>query len=164
MPPFPSIANPDFLALASDDFLEATVRRGRPGRRMPAWGEKEGGLRPPEIAAVLAHVRSLGGGAPPAPDGRPARWIHGDPKAGERLFAVQCAGCHGREGEGSEGPALKNPVLLASATDTFLVETILRGRRGTAMQGFARPTPVRPALDWKDVESIVSFLRTWEVK
>lgn len=164
MPPFPSIANPDFLSLASDDFLLASIRRGRPGRRMPAWGEKEGGLRPPEIAAVLAHVRSLGGGVRPASDGRSARWVQGDPGTGERLFAAHCSGCHGRAGEGSEGPALKNPVLLESATDTFLVETILRGRRATAMQGFADPTPVRPALDRSDVESIVAFLRTWEVK
>jgi cytochrome c oxidase cbb3-type subunit 3 len=164
MPPFPSVANPDFLSLASDDFLRAAVQRGRPGRRMPAWGDGEGGLRPSEIAAVLAHLRRLGGGARPDPDGRPARWVRGDPRTGERLFAVHCTGCHGQGGEGGEGPALKNPVLLESATDTFLVETILRGRRGTAMQGFAGPTPVRPSLERDDAESIVAFLRTWEVK
>jgi hypothetical protein len=40
MAAFPAIGNPDFLAVASDRFLAATVTHGRPGRRMPAWGEK----------------------------------------------------------------------------------------------------------------------------
>jgi mono/diheme cytochrome c family protein len=39
---FSSIANPDFLSLASDEFLLETLRRGRPGRKMPAWGEMDG--------------------------------------------------------------------------------------------------------------------------
>jgi mono/diheme cytochrome c family protein len=164
MPPFPAVGNPDFLQAASDEFLLASIQRGRPGRRMPAWGEKEGGLRPPEVAAVLAYLRRLGGGLRPAAKRGPARWVQGDPQAGQRQFAAFCAGCHGRTGEGGEGPALRNPVLLASATDTFLVETIRRGRRGTAMQGFAEPTPNRPALDGNDIESIIAFLRTWEVK
>ena len=164
MPPFPAIGNPDFLELASDDFLLASIRRGRPGRRMPAWGEKEGGLRPPEIAEVLAYLRQLGGGKRPAAERGPARWVQGDPQAGQRQFAAYCAGCHGQKGEGGEGPALRNPVLLTSAADTFLVETVRRGRRGTAMQGFADPTPTRPALDRRDIESIVTFIRTWEVK
>ena len=39
--PFPAIANADFLAVATDEFLEETITAGRPGRRMPAWGESE---------------------------------------------------------------------------------------------------------------------------
>lgn len=161
MPPFPAIGNPDFLALASDDFIAGTVRGGRPGRRMPAWGEKEGGLRPGEIAEVVSHVRRLGGVAPVA-DRRPPRWVQGDAKEGIRLFTAYCASCHGPKGEGKEGPALNNKVLLASATDTYLTETIRRGRRGTEMEGFANPSTVRPALIGSEIESIVTYLRTWE--
>jgi mono/diheme cytochrome c family protein len=162
MPPFPSIANPDFLALAPDAFIAETIRQGRPGRRMAAW-DRDGGLTPAEIVAVVAHIRHLGG-ARQEPDGKPPRWVEGDPEAGKRLFAASCAGCHGPQGQGSEGPALRNKVLLATATDTFLVETIRRGRRGTAMEGFAGPTIVRPALAPSEIESIVAFLRTWEEK
>jgi mono/diheme cytochrome c family protein len=161
MPPFPAIGNPDFLALASDAFITATVRGGRPGRRMPAWGEKEGGLRPAEIVEVVSHVRRLGG-ARPEPDRKPPRWVRGDPKEGIRLFAAYCASCHGPRGEGGEGPALNNKVLLANATDTYLTETVRRGRRGTAMEGFGNPSTVRPALAGGEIESIVTYLRTWE--
>lgn len=161
MPGFPSNTNPDFLALASDEFLAGTVRRGRPGRRMPAWGEKEGGLRPEEIREAVAYLRELGGVAA-TPETRPRRWVKGDAAEGGRIFASVCAGCHGARGEGGEGPALHNQVLLATATDTYLVETISRGRRGTAMAGFLAPSPARQALAGAEIESLVAFLRTWE--
>lgn len=164
MPPFPAIGNPDFLALASNAFIEETVRRGRPGRRMPAWGEKEGGLRAEEIRAVVAHVRSLGGGVGPLADARPARWLRADAREGERLYASHCASCHGAEGEGREGPALRNPVFLSTATDSYLVETIRRGRSGTSMPAFGRSTPTSPQLADAEIESIAAFIRTWEVK
>jgi mono/diheme cytochrome c family protein len=162
MPPFPAIGNPDFLALASDAFITGTVRSGRPGRRMPAWGEKEGGLRPTEIVEVVSYVRRFSGGVRPEADRKPPRWVRGDPKEGIRLFTAHCASCHGPRGEGGEGPALNNKVLLANATDTYLTETIRRGRRGTAMEGFANSSTVRPALATAEIESIVTYLRTWE--
>jgi mono/diheme cytochrome c family protein len=162
--PFPAIGNPDFLAVASDAFLRATIEGGRPGRRMPPWGDKGGGLRPDEIGAVVAHLRSLDGGKAPEPDPRPPRWARGDVPAGQRLYASACAGCHGKAGEGGEGPALKNPVLLANATDTYLAETIRRGRRGTAMEGFATPSATRATLAGPEIESVVAFIRTWETE
>ena len=159
MPAFPAIGHPDFLALATDDFVAATIRQGRPGRRMPAWGSAASGLRPEEIDAVVGYVRTLGG-VSPVPDLRPSRWAAGDAAAGEQLFARACASCHGPEGIGGEGPMLANPVLLGSATDTYLFETIRRGRTGTAMEGFAVPSPTRPALSDSEIEAIVAYLRT----
>ena len=161
MPPFPAVGNPDFLAVASDEFLIAAMQHGRPGRRMPAWGEKEGGLRPEEIRAVAAHLRRLGGAPAPTPEAKP-RWIKADPTAGRELYGRYCAGCHGAKGQGIEAPALANKALLAAAGDTYLVQTIARGRRGTAMQAFASPSSVHPALAPAEIESIVAFIRTWE--
>jgi mono/diheme cytochrome c family protein len=162
MPAFPAIASPDFLELVSDRFLIETIRKGRPGRRMPAWGEISGGLRPEEIEKVVSHLRRLGG-VESKPDVRPRRWVTGDPTVGEQLFAASCSGCHGARGEGGEGPALNNTVLLSEATDTYLVETIGQGRRGTGMEGFRTPSPVRRALAETEIASIVAFLRSWEV-
>lgn len=164
MPAFPAIGNASFLALAPDALLAETIRHGRRGRRMPAWGEGEGGLRPAEIDSLVAYLRHLGGGARPAPDPKPARWVAGDATAGQGLFASNCASCHGPQGEGGEGPALRNPVLQAHATDTYLVETIRRGRHGTSMQGFATGSVTRRALEEREIEAIVAFLRTWEAK
>lgn len=158
---FPSIANPDFLAIAPESLLTATVEKGRPGRRMPGW-LKADGLRPDEVKAVVAHLRTLGEGAVQEPDSRPPRWVSGDAKAGGRIFSSTCAGCHGLQGTGAEGPALNNKVLLETATDSYLVETIGRGRRGTAMAGFSEPSPVRPALTRTDIESVVAYLRSFQ--
>ena len=162
-PAFPAIANRDFLAIASDEFLTAAVEHGRPGRRMPAWGGKEGGLRPAEIKEVVRHLRRVGGVAA-EPDPKPARWVKADPSAGRVLYAQACAPCHGAQGQGGEGVALRNRALLASATDTYLVETIRRGRRGTTMGPFAQGGPTFRALAPDEIESIVAFLRAWEDK
>jgi cytochrome c oxidase cbb3-type subunit 3 len=161
-PPFPANGNPDFLAVASDEFLTHTILHGRPGRRMPAWGEQEGGLRSEEIAALIAHLRHLGGVPEPSPDPRGPRWVQADPKVGEQLYTSLCAGCHGNAGEGLDAPALNNKVLLESATDSYFVETIGRGRRGTAMPAFREAAVTHPALAEADIETIVAFIRQWE--
>jgi len=159
-PPNPSITNPDFLALASDDFLFAAIKRGRPGRPMLPWGERQNGFNDTEIATLVAYIRSLGGGVQFAGDTMPARWVNADAALGERLFTANCAGCHGARGIGGEGPALGNKVFLETVTDTYLVETISRGRRGTIMQGFATSSVVRPALTRAEIEAIAAYIRT----
>jgi cbb3-type cytochrome c oxidase subunit III len=160
---FPAIGNADFLAIASDRFISATIQHGRPGRRMPAWGEKEGGLRTAEIEAVVAYVRSLGNGIASPAETEPRRWVQGDAQAGAQLFAANCAGCHGPAGEGKEGLQLHNQVLLRNATDGYFIETIRRGRHGTSMASFAQPAVSHRQLSDAEIESIVTFIRTWEV-
>jgi len=169
---FPAISSPDFLRLVPDEFLLETVTLGRPGRKMPAWGKKDGGLRPAEISQAVEYLRQLAGSAavPAAeePAGRrpsqrkPPRWISGDTTAGKRLFTSACSACHGLNGQGGEGPALNNQVLLTSATDTYFVETIGQGRPGTGMDAFLTPSPARPTLAPSEIETIVAYIRSWE--
>lgn len=128
---------------------------------MPAWGEKEGGLRPEEVQAVVRHVRRLGGSVQPIVDDG-ARWVRGDVDEGRRLYDRNCASCHGVKGRGAEGPALGNPVFLETASDTYLVESIRRGRRGTTMPAFAQASTVHQALADSEIESVVAYIRTWE--
>ena len=160
--PFPSVANPDFLAVADDAFLAEAIRDGRAGRRMPAWNENEGGLREEEIAHIVGYLRDLSGVGEPELKTTPRRWVRADPKTGQRLFLRHCAGCHGSQGEGVDAPQLNNQTLLAAAGDTYFVQTVSRGRRGTAMPGFSRPSPAYPVLSDSDIKSIVTFIRTWE--
>ncbi len=47
--PNPSITGPDFLQLASDDFLFQTIRNGRPGRPMLPWGDRVNGFKDDEM-------------------------------------------------------------------------------------------------------------------
>ncbi len=158
--PNPTITNPDFLEIASDEFLAQTVTKGRTGRPMLAWGERENGLNAEEIKLLVAYIRQLGGNVQAKPDPLPKLWAKGDVQFGARLYTSNCAGCHGIGGGGIDGPALANGAFLASATDTFLVETITRGRRGTLMQGFATPSVVRRVLTREEIESIVVYLRS----
>ena len=168
MPVFPAVGNKDFLAVASNSFIAETIRKGRPGRRMPAWGEKEGGLRPAEIDNIVSFLRMQSGQKEPTPEHPTRRWVKADADhgymvpVGQTMYANYCAGCHGVKGEGVEAPPLANKGLLAAASDDYLTGTIARGRRGTAMQSFASPSPVHPALASSDIEAIVAFIRTWE--
>jgi mono/diheme cytochrome c family protein len=157
---FPSIANPDFLGVAPDALVVETILRGRPGRRMRAWGDATTGLNATDVKAIVAHLRSLAATAPPV-DARPPRWVAGDSALGARLYTASCSGCHGAKGEGGDGPALNNAVLQKFATDTYLVETIARGRRGTAMPAWQEPSTVHRTLSREEIESVVTFVRSW---
>jgi mono/diheme cytochrome c family protein len=158
---FPAVANADFLSVAPDSLIVETILRGRPGRRMQAWDERSTGLTSDDVRAIVEHLRTRAGIAPPK-DTRPPGWVRGDVALGERIYAASCSGCHGARGEGGEGPALNNPVLQQFATDSYLVETVTRGRRGTAMAGFLEPSSVRRALSSSEIEAVVTFIRTWE--
>jgi mono/diheme cytochrome c family protein len=131
---FPAIGNAEFLALADDAFLRKTLVDGRPGRRMPAWGTKDGGLTADEIDAVVKFLRTLEK-PPPAHDevmkARP------DLGAGRAGFARECAPCHGRAGEGS---AIAPPLAAAdnpiTKTEGAVYATMSYGIATAAMRPF----------------------------
>ena len=160
---FPAIGSPAFLRLVSDDFLREQIKRGRPGRPMPAWGEQEGGLREEEIGRLVAYIRALGAGAYEG-DAKPRRWVEADPAEGQRLYVSACATCHGERGDGKEGPALNNRVFLDLATDTYIFKTIQLGRTGTSMAAFGTGSSAQRTLTDPEISSVVAFIRTWEGK
>lgn len=59
----PDFTNPTFQAALSKASVTKTIREGKPGTAMPAWGGK---LSEAEIAAVAGFVQSLGQGNRPA--------------------------------------------------------------------------------------------------
>jgi cytochrome c oxidase cbb3-type subunit 3 len=52
---------------------------------------------------------------------------------GGRLFALHCASCHGRDGEGNKGPTVAVPRLSRAADADALVRIIRNGINGTQM-------------------------------
>ena len=68
-------------------------------------------------------------------DGLPVETVARDPQAmgiGERLFANNCATCHGSDAKGSKGfPNLTDNAWLYGGSGETLIETITRGREGT---------------------------------
>ena len=56
-----------------------------------------------------------------------------DDAAGERLFRLHCAECHGLDGQGGQGPDLTRGVYRHGSTDRALYQTISNGVAGTRM-------------------------------
>jgi putative heme-binding domain-containing protein len=75
----------------------------------------------------------LSAGAQPQslPNASPA-----DLAAGQRIFAAQCAWCHGTEGTGGAGPVLQRTTLRHAPDDRTLIQIVRNGIPGTEMPGF----------------------------
>ena len=80
-------------ALAADFYLQ-TGRMPLPSPRQQPLRTKPA-FPPSQIRALVAYVASFGG--PPIPAVRPSR---GSLSEGERLFGLNCAGCHTIQGQG----------------------------------------------------------------
>ena len=159
------LALPDFQRQVSDHFLLTTIRMGRPGRVMPAFTS----LSDDEVHKIIAYIRTFT--HVKKPKHNPVR-IHGNVAHGKKLFAQDCAVCHGDHGQGGKGtgvtfsrprdlpilaPALNNAGFLASATDTMIKHTLLEGREGTPMNPF-KGKKVKD----QDINDIVSYVRSFE--
>jgi cbb3-type cytochrome c oxidase subunit III len=156
----PGIRNPDFLAVASDGYLRATIVLGRSGTEMRPMAHGGSGiaeLRADQINDLIAYLRSA--------EDRPSlvhRFVMGaNPRRGAGLYANFCASCHGDDGRGGFAPELNNASFLRFATDGFLQATVIRGRRGTAMRPFGRGAPGLAELTQEQINDIVSHVRQW---
>jgi cytochrome c oxidase cbb3-type subunit 3/ubiquinol-cytochrome c reductase cytochrome c subunit len=148
----PAITNPDFLQIAGDAFFHAAIYDGRPGTPMSAWGDAHGG--PLSRSAVDAIVAFLRGYATLPFEDVSTVTVAGDASRGASIYAAQCARCHGDAGEGGRAPTLDNPVFQDTVSDGFLLRSVERGRRGTAMNGFAA------LLTESELADVVAFVRT----
>jgi cytochrome c oxidase cbb3-type subunit 3 len=73
---------------------------------------------------------------------------------GARLFAQNCAACHGENGSGGIGVPLALPSFQATISDAYVRQTIKLGRPGRIMPAF---TGLKP----NEIDAIVRFVRTW---
>jgi len=80
--------------------------------------------------------------------------------AGGRLYADNCAACHGTDGEGNVGPALNSRGLLQLTADDVLVSLIRTGVPGTVMPAWGQSFG-GPFTDEQAVQ-LVAFIRAWE--
>ncbi len=80
--------------------------------------------------------------------------------AGRTLYADNCAGCHGENGEGKTGPALNSQQLLKATADETLFNLIRTGVPGTTMPAWGQSFG-GPFTD-EQVRQSVAFIRAWE--
>ncbi len=86
---------------------------------MPSFG-KDGILQPAQIAVITSHVRSLSGKEPANADGA-------------RLFAENCAVCHGAQGEGDRqfgAPNLADAIWLFGGSRDDVVASVTNAHAG----------------------------------
>lgn len=151
----PRLAGQEFLAGASDSFLQTAILKGRPGTTMSAWSHERGGPFSDEDAkAVVAFLRTWQ--AVPAHPLSNDPITGGDPTRGAATYEARCRECHGEKGENGRYIQLANPVFLASANDAYIRLAIEQGRPQTPMPAFS-------ATETKSgVDDLVALLRSWQ--
>lgn len=85
-------------------------------------------------------------------------WPQQQPNPGQKLYAENCAMCHGAFGEGGSGPDLTHVGWQAEITDSDLDRIIRDGIRGKAMPGFGQK------LDQEARGLLVQHLRSFAAK
>jgi cytochrome c oxidase cbb3-type subunit 3 len=138
---YPNLNDDDWLWGGSLDQIMQTIqygiRSGHPKTHesaMLAFG-KDGVLKPDQIVTVANYVRSLSG----------LSTSQGyDAAAGAKIFAENCAACHGDTGKGNQelgAPNLTDKIWLYGSDEATLVQTITNGRSGVMPAWVGRLDP-----------------------
>jgi len=101
-------------------------------KRSSSTARSIGWLRPVLALALLLAVAGCGR---PDPANRPVRPDQILNFA--KLYATNCAACHGVDGQLGAGPPLADPLFLTIVPDDALLDVISNGREGTLMPSFA---------------------------
>jgi mono/diheme cytochrome c family protein len=150
------ISSAEYLSTRDDSTLRSITAQGQPNFGMSPFGTAFGGpLDDEEIDAIVAFLRSWEANPPVE---FPPEVVTGPiAPSGAEVFAEVCARCHGAEGEGGIGPALKGPSFLAEYPDDEQVfDTISLGHDATAM------IPWGEILTANQINELVIFIRQFE--
>jgi cytochrome c oxidase cbb3-type subunit 3 len=114
---FPNLTDEDWLYGGDPARITQSITDGRNGI-MPAFGPA---LGDDGVRNVAAYVRSL--------SGLPSDGLRA--QLGKRLFAQNCAACHGVDAKGNQdigAPNLMDRTWLYGSTEAAITETISKGR------------------------------------
>jgi len=146
------ISSAEFLQTRDDVTLRAIIAKGQPTFGMSPFGETYGGpLGPDEIDSLVAFLRGWESNPPvtfPAEVTMTTAAV-----SGEQIFADVCSQCHGPDGEGVVGPALRDPSFQAANSDQQIFDTINLGHPATAMIGWGE------ILTADQIQQLVLYLR-----
>ncbi len=150
---FPNLVDDDWIwANGSLEDIQQTITHGirsadpqtRTGN-MPAFGD--GVLKPTEISHVADYVRSLSR----LPVDKAV-----DVTAGAKVFAENCAACHGDDGKGNRelgAPNLTDQIWLYGSDKATIMEGVTKGRGGI-MQNWG------DRLDAGTIKALAVYVRT----
>jgi mono/diheme cytochrome c family protein len=146
----PAIGNPDFLRVASKEYIRFTLEKGRSLRQMGSWTGRISGMQAEELDEITSFLKESISQAKT----RELNLREGNASEGLRLFERYCQTCHGDEGRGDVAVALNQEGLLSRAGNDFLIRTLMNGRRNTAMPGWSH-------LEDDQLADLVTILASW---
>lgn len=128
-----------------------TIAAGGAHETMPVWGEL---LTDEQLDALVSYTFQATSSS--------------SIDVGQRLYAENCAPCHGDFGEGGANPTRADDIIapissaeyLRTRDDSTLSAIIAEGQPNFGMSPFG--TAFGGPLDDEDVSSIVAFIRAWE--
>ena len=152
--PAPNLANIHARYADSDivadveAFLTETIKQGRPGTPMPAWGAAyQGPMNDLQVQAVVDYLLSIQTGELEEADAQAFEGAMGD---GQAIYQNNCARCHGDDLQGQVGPQLLN-VFERYGWDEGDAETraaVEETLRGTILTGRYVPSgPIMPSFE-----------------
>ena len=159
-----ALANPVYLAIASDDTIRRATTVGIRGSLMPAFAKSAGGtLTDEQIEILVGEMRKrwaklsemLGASPPPYSVADP-----GNAQRGAGAYATFCASCHGPEGKGTpKGSSIVDDSFLALVSDQNLRTLIIAGRPDLGHPDWRHYSPDR-AMTPQEVTDVVAWLVT----
>ena len=149
-----ALANQDFLASVSDEFLRSAIALGRIRTPMAAHESRYGGpLSTVDIDALVKLIRSWQT-APSVSLASDA--VTGDIDAGRIIYDKYCISCHGDKGQGTTAVSINSPEFLADVPDAMIRYAIARGRRDTPMPAFEQ------VISDEGMDGLVTLIRSWQ--
>jgi cytochrome c oxidase cbb3-type subunit 3/ubiquinol-cytochrome c reductase cytochrome c subunit len=160
--PATPLASPVYQALIDDATLRRVVAQGEPASMMPPFAKSAGGeLTDAQVDAIVHGMRAdwntgnalAGENVPPyTDDGK------GSVKAGEQVYASNCARCHGPAGGkiGRSGSVL-NQDFLSLMTPQGLRTSVIVGRPDLGMPDWRNQMKGKP-MTAQNVSDVVAFL------
>jgi len=157
-----ALANPVYLAIASDDAIRRATASGVHGSLMPAFARSAGGMLTDEQIEILVHeMRARWATANATPGATPPPYAAnetGNTTRGAKAYSTFCAGCHGADGRGTaKGSSIVDDSFLALVSDQNLRTTIIAGRPDLSHPDWRNCTPGR-AMTPQEVTDVVAWL------
>jgi cytochrome c oxidase cbb3-type subunit 3 len=157
-----ALANPVYLAIASDDAIRRAIASGVHGSLMPAFAKSAGGTLTDEQVEILVHeIRARWAGMDESPGASPPPYAAEEPGnagRGAGTYAIFCAGCHGTDGKGTgKGSSIVDDSFLALVSDQNLRITVIAGRPDLGHPDWRNCLPGR-AMTSREVTDVVAWL------
>lgn len=154
-----NFTDPVEMARVTTDRMYRAIKEGRPGTAMAHWADV---LSEAEIGDVIDYIHTLASYGQTAPLSAERMSL----EVGRRIYAKDCASCHGASGRADTEMAkvlkpppavLSDPMGMVRLEDGALYMAIYRGRPGTAMGGW------RDILTPAEIIDLMRYVRTLAV-